>query len=91
LSCYWGVLDYQLGASTGEIGVGPLLGTLGFSIGAWAHRGGFLRTSFAGRPVDPAPLEESAAFPQRVSPPTDRALDGGSDSEIIDAEYHGVS
>ena len=53
LSLYWGLLGYHLGASSGEIGVGPVLAVLGFAIGAWVHREGFLGGA-------PTPLPPSA-------------------------------
>jgi hypothetical protein len=91
LSLYWGLLGYHLGASTGEIGVGPLLAALGFAIGAWVHRDGFLGGVAAATPVQPAPVEDAAPAHQRVSAHTARRFPGESDGEIIDAEYRVVS
>lgn len=91
LSLYWGLLGYHLGAATGEFGVGPLLAALGFAIGAWVHRDGFLGGASAGRPLGTTPPEDSANAPQPAAPATAAAFSREPEGEIIDAEYRVVS
>ena len=90
LSLYWGLLGYHLGAATGEFGVGPLLAVLGFAIGAWVHRDGFIGGASVGRPLDAMPPAPASA-PQPVAPATAAAFSREPEGEIIDAEYRVVS
>jgi len=91
LSLYWGLLGYHLGASSGELAVGPLLAALGFALGAWVHRDGFFGGVPTALPSEPGPLAEDAAVYQRVSAHSHRPFPAESDGEIIDAEYRVVS
>ncbi len=86
LSLYWGLLGYHLGASAGEFGVGPLLAVLGFAIGAWVHRAGFLGGVPAAQASEPDPVVE-----ETESVHAERLFPGESVGEIIDAEYRVVS
>ena len=90
LSLYWGLLGYHLGASSGEIGVGPVLAVLGFAIGAWVHREGFLGGAPTPLPPQPGPLAGDTTVHQRASAHSDRPPPGKSEGEIIDAEYRVV-
>jgi hypothetical protein len=91
LSLYWGLLGYHLGASTGEIGVGPLLAALGFAIGAWVHRDGFRGAVPTDLASEPGPFTDDVAVHQRVSAHPDRPFPGEPGGEIIDADYRVVS
>jgi len=91
LSLYWGLLGYHLGASTGEVGVGPLLAAVGFVVGAWVHRDGFAGRVPAPDLYDAAPLEDGVVVPLGASQPSGRAFPRASDGEIIDVDYRVVS
>ena len=91
LSLYWGLLGYHLGVSTGELGFGPLLAGLGFAIGAWVHRDGFLGAVLEALPSELGPLADDVAVHQRVSAHPDRPFPGEPRGEIIDADYRVVS
>ena len=91
LSLYWGLLGYHLGASTGEVGVGPLLAVVGFFVGAWAHRDGFASRMPAPGLHGAASLEDGAVVAHGASQPSAREFPSASDGEIIDVDYRVVS
>ena len=88
LSLYWGLLGYHVGASTGEIGAGPLLAVLAFAGGAWVHRNGFVGKAVMDCPIQSVPVEDAAPADQRASA---QPYPGDSEGEIIDADYRVVS
>jgi hypothetical protein len=80
-----------VGVSTGELGFGPLMAALGFAIGAWVHRDGFLGAVPAAPPPRPEHLADDVAVHQSVSAHPDRPFPGEPRGEIIDADYRVVS
>lgn len=91
LSLYWGLLGYHLGASTGGVGVGPLLAAVGFVVGAWVHWDGFAGSVPAPGLRVTAPLEDGAVAHHDASHPPASAFPCASDDEIIDVDYRVVS
>jgi hypothetical protein len=63
---------------------------LGFAIGSWVHRDGFLGGAPTPLPPQPGPLAGDTSVHQRVSAHSDRPFPGESDGGIIDAEYRVV-
>jgi hypothetical protein len=80
-----------VGVSTGELGFGPLMAALGFAIGAWVHRDGFLGAVPAVPPSQAGHLADDVAVHQSVSAHPDRPFSGEPGGEIIDADYRVVS
>lgn len=91
LSLYWGFLGYHAGAATGELGAGPVLAVLGFAVGAWVHRRGYLGGLASADPRKLGSREGASSVHPAAPAQSERLFPGVPDGEILDAQYRVVS